>query len=411
MKKNLQLIVYFIIFFMLLFGFQIRGINTRYLATALLFIECVLIPSYKKQIGLLFKSPFKEVTKCVILFNVVTFLITFIHIKGDLSMFIGTIRIVICWFDCMMLWATLPCDKKQETFKLTSIAFIAQSFIIFTAFLVPPFFEIVRQFQFDDIAEDAARYLDHGTFRGLALAGDQFHGLTAAYGMAAIFVIKLYIDSKKTTWLVAFFVLFMANMFVGRTGFAGFGLGLVYYLWESGKKAFSVGLKIIFVAVALIFVLMQILPSDIKATINDSVFAYAFQLFYNYQDSGKMTTSSTDRVLEMWQEDISPITFLIGDGLCTNLDGSYYRHVDVGYLRQIFYGGVFYMLYAIYGVRNMLFSFAKRTKISKYKFEYLCLLYFLIVHAKGMDFMYAPEIMIMTMTYYLYLQSRQIIQK
>ena len=50
-------------------------------------------------------------------------------------------------------------------------------------------------------------------------------------------------------------------------------------------------------------------------------------------------------------------------------------------------------------------------KISKYKFEYLCLLYFLIVHAKGMDFMYAPEIMIMTMTYYLYLQSRQIIQK
>lgn len=77
MKKNLQLIVYFIIFFMLLFGFQIRGINTRYLATALLFIECVLIPSYRKQIGLLFKSPFKEVTKCVILFNVVTFLITF----------------------------------------------------------------------------------------------------------------------------------------------------------------------------------------------------------------------------------------------------------------------------------------------------------------------------------------------
>lgn len=82
------------------------------------------------------------------------------------------------------------------------------------------------------------------------------------------------------------------------------------------------------------------LPSSLKEVIDESVFAYAFQIFYNYKDSGSFSTSSSDRVAEMWQISIGFFTYLLGDGRFSNPDGTYYGKIDVGYLRQILYGGI-----------------------------------------------------------------------
>ena len=53
-------------------------------------------------------------------------------------------------------------------------------------------------------------YLSSGVFRGLALSGDQFYGLSASFGLLSIFVMKLYVDTSRIVWIGVFLLLFAA---------------------------------------------------------------------------------------------------------------------------------------------------------------------------------------------------------
>lgn len=55
----------------------------------------------------------------------------------------------------------------------------------------------------------------------------------------SIFVMKMYVESKSVKFLFVILALFAANMFVGRTGFVGFALAIVYLILEEGKKLFG----------------------------------------------------------------------------------------------------------------------------------------------------------------------------
>lgn len=39
-------------------------------------------------------------------------------------------------------------------------------------------------------------------------------------------------------------------------------------------------------------------------------------------------------------------TYLLGDGRFSNPDGTYYGKIDVGYLRQILYGGIAFDIFS-----------------------------------------------------------------
>lgn len=196
-------------------------------------------------------------------------------------------------------------------------------------------------------------------------------------------------------------MLFAANMFVGRTGFFGFALAIFYLMWYEGREMVVMILKILFVCCLVFFILYRFLPSSVISTLNDSVFTYAFQILYNFNETGQLTSNSTDRVQEMWNESFDIFTFLLGDGQFINPDGTYYRHVDVGFLRQLFYGGIGYVVYSGMCSYRLLTGFSKHTSIDKYKLEIVTMLYLLIIHAKGLDIMYAPEVMLIVFFYYI----------
>ena len=144
------------------------------------------------------------------------------------------------------------------------------------------------------------------------------------------------------------------------------------------------------------------MPESIKLLLDDSVFRYAFQLFYNYKEYGEVESSSTNRMLEMWTEHFSFFTFLVGDGKFLNADGSYYRHVDIGYLRQLFYGGFVFVGYSLYVVWKFIMGYFKPINFKKRHFEIILFIYLLIVHTKGLDFMYAIEPMLIVFIFYIH---------
>lgn len=385
---------------MLFFGFQIHGINTRYLATVILICECLLVPQYRRRCCYFIRTLTMRYVKSIVLYNIVTLLWTYVLFAADLNMFIGTFRLVIIAFDLVMLWATLPEKYRPYHLHLIVGIFILQSLIIFAAFLTPSILDFVRTFQFENIIETTNRYLNHGTFRGLALSGDQFYGLTASFGLISLIVMKLYVDTSKIIWVIVYLVLFAANMFVGRTGMIGFIAALGYLFISKKNEKFKLIARVCVWTGLVIFILYQLLPLSIKEILNDSVFAYAFQLFYNFNNSGSFSTSSSDRVMEMWQIEIPLLTMLTGDGRFINADGSYYGHVDVGYLRQLLYGGIVYLVYSIMISFKILTNYASRVSIKFFKFEYVVFFYLLATHAKGLSFMYCPEIMMIVLFYY-----------
>ena len=402
MTKAFQMAVHFIVLFLLFFGFNFYGINTRYVATALLVLLLVMTPgSFNKFIRVFKSVGNKKILGSMVLYTIITTIITYIHQESDLNLAIGVSRLLVFYVDCLMLWCLLPKEHTDASIKLLIGIFIAQSLIIIAAFLSPNILNIVRQFQYEDIMEITDRYLDYGTFRGLALSGEQFHGLTVSFGFVSLFTMKEYLDTRDAKWVLVFLLLFAANMYVGRIGFIGFILAVVYLLW-SGHISLKLVVKIIVVSCLIGITLYSIMPANIKSTIDDSVFRYAFQLFYNYQETGRWETSSTDRVAEMWQEDFSISTFVLGDGLFANSDGTYYRHVDVGYLRHLFYGGFFFVIYSIFIVWRMLIGYTRRFSFKKYRFELIILLFLLIVHTKGLDFMSAVEPMLIVFIYFIH---------
>ena len=408
MKNHILLLLYIVLLFFLHFGFQINGINTRYLATILLLISCICVSSALIRLPMLKNSVFQKLLNSTIIYNIIVWLIPICLMTMDFSMLSGTIRFFICMVDIFLLWALLPRQYREYQLEFIVYIYLIQSVVILAAFVSPSLLEIVRQFQFESVTEITDRYLNYGTFRGLALAGDQFYGLTTSFGLISIFVMKFYVESSNIKWIGVFFVFFAANMFVGRTGFIGFFAALGYLFLSSKKNKFKSLFKIFVFTILLISILYLALPSSLKEVIDESVFAYAFQIFYNYKDSGSFSTSSSDRVAEMWQISIGFFTYLLGDGRFSNPDGTYYGKIDVGYLRQILYGGIAFLIYSVVLTWRMLTNYSKRYKIRQPLFEYIVLAYLLVIHTKGLSFMYCPEHMMIILFYYLHLNREKL---
>lgn len=237
MKNHILLLLYIVLLFFLHFGFQINGINTRYLATILLLISCICVSSALIRLPMLKNSVFQKLLNSTIIYNIIVWLIPICLMTMDFSMLSGTIRFFICMVDIFLLWALLPRQYREYQLEFIVYIYLIQSVVILAAFVSPSLLEIVRQFQFESVTEITDRYLNYGTFRGLALAGDQFYGLTTSFGLISIFVMKFYVESSNIKWIGVF--VFAANMFVGRTGFIGFFAALGYLFLSSKKISLS----------------------------------------------------------------------------------------------------------------------------------------------------------------------------
>lgn len=272
---------------------------------------------------------------------------------------------------------------------IISVAII-QAIISFAMFLDPELYSsIMSLIQFDDIQRanvlGLVEYRLIGVGNSIWLAG-------ANYGVDLLLLISLpyiggsYIYRKKILYYTSIFIIILAGILSARTFFAIFiVLGIYLFVVRLSNIKF-VGMivkSMLFLAVAII-ILYNIASQYIDMERFEEITSWAFEAIFSYKDTGMASTRSSDRIIEMYKSVPNDIIgWIIGEGHFENLDGSYYKNTDIGYLRLILCFGLigllFYLLivYIFYKETSRLYSKAGRELI-------ICLYIFeLILLTKG----------------------------
>ena len=103
-------------------------------------------------------------------------------------------------------------------------------------------------------------------------------------------------------------------------------------------------------------------------------------MFDKYRETGKIQSNSVDITRNMWNTLPSTWeTWFAGDAKYEDEKGGYYMHVDVGYLRVIFFGGLiglFFYLFYIFNLAKMTYKLSGRDINIKY---FVYTYYFLVL--------------------------------
>lgn len=254
----------------------------------------------------------------------------------------------------------------------------------------------IRSFVANNFLSDAIVFLQNNEMRGYGLSLATTFTLTIIQSLILfliVYVLKNIGVKHVVYYALAYTIIAMSVILAGRTGMLGIALSFVIICLKSvignQKKNYRLFLGLILIIILLVISLISIFLSQNNQFV--LWMQWAFELVYSFGSTGKLSTSSTNELLAMYQTlPDNPKTLLFGDG---RLIGdtynywfetfSYYMNVDVGYLRLIFYSGIF-MTFSFYGF--YLFLIQKAFNYNRFS---LCLaitisIYFLIIEMKGL---------------------------
>ena len=269
--------------------------------------------------------------------------------------------------------------ENQNILKYIVVAFLMQTVFQWVCYIFPTFSSYFNYFRSSAMIEKSIHY---DGYRGIALSQSGFFALSASYAL----VILLYFSKNNTLFAqkpflkyLFFGLLVSGAFFAGRTGFIGLLLIPVLLIAENKNnlviKVSTIKKGVITVlCIILFFTFVNYMSNSQKLA---GLYKFTFELFNNYERGLGFRSTSTDQLLNMYNLEIKPKTFILGDGMYSSEDGRYYMKTDVGYLRKIFYFGIFGLLLSI------IFQIAiiKNGKITRENL--LILLLLLILELKG----------------------------
>lgn len=406
-SKRLSVIENIIILFLYVFGVLVPIVRTTSLALILYLPFRISKPSIK--------SRFKDIVSSRYIFNLVSLylflciailLFTTINLKFDITLLPTIINNVIHLIIAGMIVALFIGKglKEQDLLIIILIIFVIQSIIQVTAFISPAVHSFIQIFQSSSTVEIADKFSGR---RGLALAGAAFFGLASIYGLIFIFYSREIIISGSISYIniVGWILILIGGFFSGRTFFIGVGFGLIY-LFNSNlsiKKKIQGVKRFAIVLVSVILICMSLIPPDMYKKIND-LSLYVFEAVYNYIDSGKATTTSSDHLLEDMFFEIPLKTIIIGDGQYTDNNGDYYMHTDSGYMRNLLLYGLSGSLLTIFIDVYLMWGTKRLRKHQYSKLSTFIFLYMLILHIKGETFAYLLNFHCILFIYYFFIQ-------
>ena len=413
-KISLIRITNIFLLFCLVFGFKLPILNSTYLAGFIAFLIIIITPGrFKVLLNFISKKYVLSLILLTFLIVVVNILIAFFHGSYDFSIakqMIGNLPVLVCSiFVFVVIFPTMT--REKDIIKIIIDIFVIQSMVIISAFLFPSILEIVEMFQYSNSIIGAGNR-SNNIFRGFSISGDLFFGLSACYGFVFIFLSKYLLNEKKINFLHVLLLLLIiaANVFIARTGFIGLFFALLLgVFYKSSMSKFKKAKKIVFLISLILLTSWSLAPNRYKEIILNNVLPFAFEFLYSYSNKNQLETSSSNHLLEMYDVQISTKTFLFGDGLFTDSSGHYYRKTDSGYLRQILFGGIFYLGFMIfYQLKIFSYSNVKKrlNKTEKYNLNlFVCFLfiYLLILHIKGLTIGYMRIILIVSWCYFSFI--------
>ncbi|MDA3075954.1 hypothetical protein OFO12_01040 [Campylobacter sp. JMF_04 NA10] len=362
------------VLFCMIFAFRLPVLyNSTVLALLFLIFLFILninicIKNFKKVIS----NTFTVKLLLVIFFvHFVSILPTIIHSQYDFTYFNKFFGLNISLITTILFFVVFYNYFDRENLIETYIVFIflMQSIIIMMAYANQNVLNFIQIFQADNAMEQANPEYYEG-LRGLSLSTEMFFGLSCGYGLAILLYFKLYIKTKRFSGLLLM-LLSISIFFVGRTVFIGFILALLYMFLCKKKFFMDKQLyKIIFLTIFFAFATYVFMPE-----LWSKIYNASFDL-----DADSQTGRSLSVLFSYFDVDLDEKLILFGDGLYTNSDGSYYMHTDSGYLREIYYGGIFYCFFIL---SSQIFIFRSNNTRDSKVFNLIIIFYMLILEIKG----------------------------
>lgn len=235
-------------------------------------------------------------------------------------------------------------------------------------------------------------YQRYNGARGYGLAASITYDLAVVQSFSLIFIVYLMQRTKKKIRYAAAYLLIVISIVVtGRTGVIGIFLSGLYYLKVNRKNTHKLLLYMLLVLAIVILGGICIFYTHTEEGILSSVRAYFFESIDNFIQTGRFSSATSDNLLVMVKSmrGVSLKTWLIGDGWYKGEERLYYKNVDIGYFRHIYYFGligcilVFLIYYYIY--KKGLQSCRDRDFCLVWKTLFF---YLLLAHFKG-DFVLA----------------------
>lgn len=297
-------------------------------------------------------------------------------------------------------------DPLSYISKLIVWIFVVQSILETIAFLSPTTASIIHLTYTPKALEKL--YEGYSGIRGLALTGSPGWGLAIGYGLSFIIYTKEYISERRFSIhsALVFLILAIGALFAGRSAFVGIIVSALFFLLANGS---TIGKFKKFIALIVTFsgLLLSVYFSlqEVVILFTERVFPFVFEFYYTYVNTGAIETGSTNRLLEMWQVPIPEKTWLIGDGWFTDPDtGNYYKRTDVGYIRNLLFGGLLWaaLVFTYNFILASGFRLANRSIIWNDKLLILCfLIYSILLEFKAMALGFNKYLFTIFAIYYL----------
>lgn len=415
-------IFYFLFLYSIQFIFVPAAIGTRvFMGLAGVMILGYGILKNLREGNLKVDADMFRIIACLLSIGVVSLITNLINGTTERAFFSYIVSMSMILFAAyfIMRITALVYGRENVTFELISKyvigTVVAQMCISVIMFLIPPFRDLIIgiQYQFDysltlfDLSEGVR----------LIGFGSQFFGAGITNGFALILIGALMRTKNPPIshgWLTFFFILItLIGSMMARTTLVGTVMGLFLMIWDSRlfRLKITKRLRIIIRSLLLLILIgiigFQMMPLSTQDTF-ETALEYGFEMFVNYTETGKMSTASTDYLIDMYEVYPTDVpTWIIGNGLWYSDPSdplAYAAGVDVGHTRLIFYFGLIGLL--IYFTYQWSLLLMLKHKIDK---QYLLFILLLFVYVVILNFKGFADI-IQYVAIYLFIPNNKFVQ-
>lgn len=326
---------------------------------------------------LLFFKPFYVIYFCFIIFAIVR-----IIFSEELNYFLSILKSAIIFMAAVLYLISFGSDRIND--KIINV-FFANGVICLVAGSVPELLNLVHIFK------SGASGVDFIPYRNAFLSGSGYFGIASAYSIVFLLCAhKLVKDGLSVGFLIKYLIILIAGILAGRTAFIGIAISLIYIMTKSIKYTLF-GVLLIITLVCIVF--------SVDALSEYTGWMFEFISINNHSVS-LATTSSTNELGNMYFMPKNDLTWLFGDGRYVDGNG-YYMQTDVGYMRNLFFGGLPFLG----GIITFACLFAIKSKSNFFILFILPLLF--VLHSKGAFILNNPAgVAILTLLSYWFYHER-----
>ena len=266
----------------------------------------------------------------------------FYYPRYAFSLVLGFFSFYLLSFLFKRVYGRITVETLTDYFVISECVFL---FIGLASFFSPNISSFLTNIQkYNDISVDAMARTEG--YRLISI-GAQFFSAAIINGFVLIIIglrFRYCADTVKTKvlYLIAFVFITAVGMMMARATLVGALLGLFLILWGIVPRKYQKGKSLLAVFCVVIIAVLFYHSFKTNEAIKDfeDLTTFGFEMFINYKNGEGFTAHSNNRLLDMYNSIPSDIqTWLIGDGRWMEGD-HYYKRVDTGYLRGLWYFGI-----------------------------------------------------------------------